>query len=63
MPWNLLEEHSKLIQLIIPQVCVDYKDLTVLKEESEEGRRLGFQAKVSIMAHAWPAYECLTCFS
>jgi hypothetical protein len=33
--------------LTIVQVCVDYKDLDVLREESEEGRRLGFQAKVS----------------
>lgn len=29
-------------------VCVDYKDLEVLKEECEEGRRLGFDAKQAI---------------
>jgi hypothetical protein len=27
-------------------VCVDYKDLSVLQEEAEEGRRLGFDGKV-----------------
>jgi hypothetical protein len=29
---------------------VDYKNLEVLKEEAEEGRRLGFQGKVSQLA-------------
>ena len=62
-PWSLLHEQFKVIQPITPQVCVDYKDLTVLKEESEEGRRLGFQAKVSIMTHTWPLCQYLTCFS
>lgn len=28
------------------QVCINYKDETVLKEECEEGRRLGFDGKV-----------------
>ena len=29
-----------------PQVCVNYKDQQALREESEEGRRLGFDGKV-----------------
>jgi citrate lyase subunit beta-like protein len=28
------------------QVCVNYKDENALREESEEGRRLGFDGKV-----------------
>ncbi|KAI5452133.1 hypothetical protein NCC49_001071 [Naganishia albida] len=32
----------------IDMVCVDYKDLNVLKEEAEEGRRLGFDGKQAI---------------
>ncbi|KAH8080541.1 Pyruvate/Phosphoenolpyruvate kinase-like domain-containing protein [Filobasidium floriforme] len=32
----------------IDMVCVDYKDMCILREESEEGRRLGFTAKQAI---------------
>lgn len=29
------------------QVCINYKDNDVLREECEEGRRLGFNGKVT----------------
>ncbi|GHJ87451.1 hypothetical protein NliqN6_3853 [Naganishia liquefaciens] len=32
----------------IDMVCVDYKDLAILQEEAEEGRRLGFDGKQAI---------------
>lgn len=32
----------------VDMVCVDYKDLGILKNESEEGRRLGFDGKQAI---------------
>lgn len=32
----------------IDLVCVNYKDKEVLREESEEGKRLGFDGKVRL---------------
>jgi citrate lyase beta subunit len=40
-------EQGLIIIFARAKVCVDYKDLGILREESEEGRRLGFTAKVS----------------
>jgi hypothetical protein len=31
---------------------VDYKDLGILKNESEEGRRLGFDGKVRVQSNS-----------
>ncbi|KAI0947504.1 hypothetical protein AcV7_009917 [Taiwanofungus camphoratus] len=33
---------------LLVQVCVNYKDLDYLKEECEDGRRLGFNGKQAI---------------
>jgi citrate lyase subunit beta-like protein len=32
----------------IGQVCVDYRDISYLREECEDGRRLGFTGKVCL---------------
>ena len=45
---SLLEHrHPQTRTLLTRKVCVNYKDEAALQEESEEGRRLGFDGKVS----------------
>lgn len=44
------------------EVCVNYKDLDYLKEECEDGRRLGFNGKVCfILIHLWDCVINISC--
>lgn len=38
---------NQLTNHMIMQVCINYKDMDYLKDECEDGRRLGFTGKVA----------------
>ncbi|KAJ9098701.1 hypothetical protein QFC21_004349 [Naganishia friedmannii] len=45
------------VELVGLTVCVDYKNLSVLQEEAEEGRRLGFDGKTYISVRLTPTRQ------